>query len=801
MASTDAGTVTASSTRKTSSMDSSFPVELPHDPALVLAEADFNNYIHKLLSDKSATTRSTGNEEALAELEIKSPVSDDFAMVSDEATAAPKSSSKFMDGLLDATATSKDEHAGGEFEALNTELAAQNKMLTENDGIAYRSTTSALLDLFSELEKTISGSRLQDLLESAWKEDSLATLKIVWNARSIHLGKGEQESFYRCLGWIKAEHPETVVVNLPWLFRPVIEKKVKKEDEEAAVMVEREILTDKDFDVLNGVSHGYWKDLLNLLVLAVNKELEVLGEPRELLHAKNKPPHMPAAEVKVKKHEQEKSRHANAVEMLQSPFYHALHLSVARLFAQQLKKDVELLKTGSPKDLRQISLAAKWAPSLEGFHDKFTFIATSIAEILCSHETSSAAGEDDSRETYLKVAREHYRRHILSPLRKALEIVERDISAETFSKIDYGKVPSVAMDTYKELFVKKDLEGFEKYIDKVAEGKSRISGAVLMPSKLIAQALKANVTRDNTGKLSSKRLLQEKISNILSKTLDAQWATLVQRIKDSGTLTNSIAVCDVSGSMDGPEFEDGTAPLHTAIGLSLLLAEVVEEPFGGSFITFDQNPEILSVGGLKDKRTLVEKVKYMMNSRWGMNTDFTAVFECLILPMAIKHKLKQEDMVKQIFVFSDMQFDAASRSSTYERKKPFETAYERIKHKYADAGYEVPQLIFWNLAGGRAGYTGYGDEVAPKPVTSGTEGTMLVSGYSQGMLKMFLDSGHFEEDMEEDEAVGEDMDSNEDEEDQEGMVEVKAKKRKVDPMAGLRKAIGHKAYSMLKVVD
>ena len=108
-------------------------MELPYDPALVLPEADFNNYIHTLLSDKSATARPTGNEDALTDLETESPVSDDSDLGSDETTATPKSTES-MDG--------------------------HNQTLTKNDGIAYRSTTSPLLDLFVGLEKSISGSRL-----------------------------------------------------------------------------------------------------------------------------------------------------------------------------------------------------------------------------------------------------------------------------------------------------------------------------------------------------------------------------------------------------------------------------------------------------------------------------------------------------------------------------------------------------------------------------------------------------------------------------------------------------------------
>jgi len=241
--------------------------------------------------------------------------------------------------------------------------------------------------------------------------------------------------------------------------------------------------------------------------------------------------------------------------------------------------------------------------------------------------------------------------------------------------------------------------------------------------------------------------------------------------------------------MESPRFKDGTRPIHTAVGLSLLLAEVVEGPFGGHFITFSANPKVLSVGGPNDTRTLFEKVRYMVHSDWDTNTDFLALFERLILPMAIANKLKQEDMVKQIFVFSDMQFDEAGGNN----KLP-ETAYERIKRRYAEAGYEVPQLVFWNLSGHSSDYAN-----SSKPVRSGTEGTMLVNGYSQAMLKMFLDKGHFEEDLEDEEMESEDMED--EDEDEDGMVQIKTKKRKVDPMAGLRKAIGHKAYSMLKVVD
>jgi hypothetical protein len=216
--------------------------------------------------------------------------------------------------------------------------------------------------------------------------------------------------------------------------------------------------------------------------------------------------------------------------------------------------------------------------------------------------------------------------------------------------------------------------------------------------------------------------------------------------------------------------------MDSSIGLALLLAEITAPPFGGGFITFSEQPSFVTVGGENDMRDFVDKVAYIAGANWSMNTNFVSVFEDLILETAIENKLKPEDMVKQVFVFSDMQFDAAEKSSNR-----WTSSFKRIKQKYADAGYEMPKLIFWNLAG----------DATEKPTTMDDANTALVSGYSQGMLKTFLDGGGFE-DTEEQEVV--------EEEGEDGLVEVKAKQT-MDPLTVLKKAVSHKAYSMLEVLD
>jgi len=37
------------------------------------------------------------------------------------------------------------------------------------------------------------------LLAKLWAEDPALTLRVIWNTRSIHDGKGDKELFYKCV--------------------------------------------------------------------------------------------------------------------------------------------------------------------------------------------------------------------------------------------------------------------------------------------------------------------------------------------------------------------------------------------------------------------------------------------------------------------------------------------------------------------------------------------------------------------------------------------------------------------------
>jgi Mg-chelatase subunit ChlD len=199
-------------------------------------------------------------------------------------------------------------------------------------------------------------------------------------------------------------------------------------------------------------------------------------------------------------------------------------------------------------------------------------------------------------------------------------------------------------------------------------------------------------------------------SSGLDPVIEAQWKTLVEALGASGKFSQTQAVVDVSGSMSGE-------PVEVAVALGLIVSELTEEPFKNKVITFHEHPSMFSLTGT----SLGSRVRELKKAPWGGNTDLFAVFK-LLVTVAQTYSLRPEQMVKTLFIFTDMQFDACGRHN--------ETTYQAIQNLYGAAGYEVPSLVFWNLR----------DSVCKAiPVIHGQIKCALISGFSPQMLKLFLD--------------------------------------------------------------
>lgn len=275
------------------------------------------------------------------------------------------------------------------------------------------------------------------------------------------------------------------------------------------------------------------------------------------------------------------------------------------------------------------------------------------------------------------------------------------MGAKAWGSLPYNRVASVAMKSYKEIFLSHDEERFKKYLEDAKSGKTKIAAGALLPHEIIG-----DLEGGDGGQVA-----------------ELQWKRMVDDMRTKGWLTNCIAISDVSGSMEG-------TPMEVSVALGLVVSELAEEPWRGKLITFSGTPELHLVEG-DDLRS---KTQFVRDMDWGANTDFQKVFD-LILKVAVEGTLKPEEMIRRVFVFSDMEFDEASSSShsRYNRSETssWETNYQVIVSKYKEKGYGgvVPEIVFWNLRDSKS-----------TPVARSDKGVALVSGFSKNLIKMFLDN-------------------------------------------------------------
>lgn len=238
-------------------------------------------------------------------------------------------------------------------------------------------------------------------------------------------------------------------------------------------------------------------------------------------------------------------------------------------------------------------------------------------------------------------------------MRKQIGIVECLMSANKWDEITYSEVPSRAMMIYRNAFVRHDNERFDAYVNRAVQGEEKINASTLYPYDIVDKILYQGEE---------------------SKVLEAQWNQLPNYVEEG---TNAFVMADVSGSMTG-------RPMATSVGLALYFAERNKGAYHNLFMTFSANPQIVSVKG----ETLEQKIRNVIKAEWGMNTDLKAAFD-RVLQIALENDVSQEEMPKSIIVISDMEIDyCGSRDWTF---------YDKMKHKFKKNGYEIPNIIFWNV--------------------------------------------------------------------------------------------------------
>lgn len=312
------------------------------------------------------------------------------------------------------------------------------------------------------------------------------------------------------------------------------------------------------------------------------------------------------------------------------------------------------------------SLLAKWLPRLGGkVADHKKFIANKV-------------------RSAMNIGPREYRKMLV----ELTQVVETQMCSREFDKINYEHVPSLAMSRYSKAFQTQDGDRFEAYKKSLIKGESKINASAVYPYDITKNLRYGDAPLANE-----------------------QWKSLPNFLE--GSTERVLPVCDVSGSME-TAIGGNTTAMEVCISIGLYISERNVGPFQDAFVTFSSSPQLQYLTG-----DLKSRYHQLRSADWGMSTDLEATFR-MILDQAVKHSVPSEEMPTCILIMSDMEFNSATRRH--------DTAMDMIQRKYSESGYEMPKIVFWNLASRNDNF----------PVSADTNGVALVSGFSPSILKTVL---------------------------------------------------------------
>lgn len=309
--------------------------------------------------------------------------------------------------------------------------------------------------------------------------------------------------------------------------------------------------------------------------------------------------------------------------------------------------------------------------------------------------------------TALNLSPKEYRKLLAS----LTTVVETQMCAKNWEGINFSHVPSVAAARYRKAFYRNATESFESYVASLVknDGTAKVNASAVFPHDVLKSVITNILWRDVRG---------DQVLNATERNfIIAQWEAMTNSVGSS----SAIPIIDVSGSMN--VLVGGSArAIDVAVSLGLYMADKNTGPFHGVVVNFSAKSEVHQLHGTVINK--IEQLSSKMGSSWGMNTNLHAAFKG-ILEIAKSGNVPAEDMPKSLVIFSDMQFDQCVRYD--------DLAIEMIKRQYEEAGYTVPNVVFWNLHAS-----------AGVPVKVNDKGVALASGYSPNLMKIML-AGDYEQ--------------------------------------------------------
>ena len=317
-----------------------------------------------------------------------------------------------------------------------------------------------------------------------------------------------------------------------------------------------------------------------------------------------------------------------------------------------------------------------------------------LAKWMPSENTSSSKTVKTAKvvRKYLGMSPKQYRK-VLSALRARINVLERLMSEGRWDEIEFDKIPSKAGIKYKNAFARHDIERMksdkivQSYADFAKSETTKVNAKALYPYEVVAKGIEVmGIRRSGWGYSSHAAKPMDDTDRLM---VNKYWENLQDYF--NGKSFNGLAVVDTSASMRG---YDAASPINVAISLGMYCAERAKGPFAGHYVAFSRNPRLVNVQGVD----FCDKVKRIYDANLCENTNIEATFD-MLLNTAIQNHCSQDDLPQNIIVISDMEFDQGTSEGWGYNRTTFnaKTVMEKMRIKWANHGYRMPHLIYWNV--------------------------------------------------------------------------------------------------------
>lgn len=341
----------------------------------------------------------------------------------------------------------------------------------------------------------------------------------------------------------------------------------------------------------------------------------------------------------------------------------AIKNDVVAFIKAQLDEDLNNKKEG-----KSVSLLAKWLPSVNTSSIEARYLAKTLAKSL-----------GINLATYRKS---------LSYLRKGL-IIENNLREKDYT-FKYENVTSGAMFKYRDAFHRNDLDRYNKYLNDVNEGKTKINTDTVYPYEVI-------------------RRLEKGACPTEYFALDTLW----KNINRSKINSKTIVVRDGSGSMNDYNIVSASS---VATSLAILFAESLTGEFKDKFITFSSSPKLIKIKG----EMIHEKYNFISTYEDYTTTNIKSVYD-LILKVYKYKDFKKEDAIDRIVIISDMEFDCMGNTNL--------STFEYFEKEFKKLGFNMPEIVFWNVRARNVHFP-----------TMNKAGVKLVSGASSKIIDSVINN-------------------------------------------------------------